>query len=703
MLPRYRLRSFGACATILIATLFSMRPAIAASTLNAVRVDANPAGGALVSVTFAGGAPTFHVIGAGTSEVSVLLDGTTLGTQAPPSVAGAGPVTSVSVASTGTSASLALHLTGTSHVSVRTANNFLFVDVAASASPNLLNPFAPPPAATFTTGAGTVTVVVELKYADISEIAGVLAPSSTVASNDTFSPTQSNIGTSSLGSSFGGVGGGGGSTFGQSVTPQTFGGGFGQSTGLAQRVNDNIAVDRRLNAIILTGTPDVVAGLRETIEKLDVPVASVILETQIVELSDTAARNIGLDLSPDGSGIVANASASGVGYTSRSLNTAQGQVTFQANLYASVSEGNARIIAKPRILAQSGQPASILTGDAIPILTSVVITGSSATVSNQVSYVNVGVNLQIQPRVSSDGFVTSHIYSEVSSVTQITQGYPQISQRTASTVATVRDGEAFVIGGLLQDNEIKNLTKLPFIGDLPLIGSFFRHVTTSHTQDNLYIVVTPHIVGRSGLTPPIQPLTIPSALPQIGPPTSTLNPAPHAPPLTAPTSSPVTPASPRPVTLKMSAHVRRATFALFFALASACAPAVPPLHSPVRIDAYCGSKEARNTGIASVVSSTDDRLSDEKPTDTDVRTAVRSGDGVIAYWHDQPLALPRVAAALGESDGYARLQAAAIPPAPEGAQMRHIYLYVRDRGRERWIALAAYDMQNVCVEGKRES
>jgi general secretion pathway protein D len=286
----------------------------------------------------------------------------------------------------------------------------------------------------------------------------------------------------------------------------------------------------------LTGTPAVVAGFRAVIDKLDVPVASVILETQIVELSDTAATNIGLDFQPDGSGVIANASAGGVGYTVKSLTTAQGQVTFQGNLYAAISAGNARIIAKPRILAQSGQQASILTGDAIPILTSIVVAGAGATVSNQVSYVNVGVNLQIQPRVSSDGYVTSHIYSEVSSVTQITQGYPQISQRTASTVATVKDGASFVIGGLLQDNEIRNLTKLPFIGDIPLIGSFFRHVNNTHTQDNLYIVVTPHIVGRSGVSSPIEPIVVPSQLPQIGPPSASITPAPFVPPLSAPST-----------------------------------------------------------------------------------------------------------------------------------------------------------------------
>ncbi|MBD5634656.1 MAG: hypothetical protein IAI49_09275, partial [Candidatus Eremiobacteraeota bacterium] len=94
---------------------------------------------------------------------------------------------------------------------------------------------------------------------------------------------------------------------------------------------------------------------------------------------------------------------------------------------------------------------------------------------------------------------------------------------------------------------------------------------------------------------------------------------------------------------------------------------------------------------------------DEHPTGDDIREAVRSGDGVIAHWHDQLLALPRVSASLGETDGYARVDAAAIPPGPEGAQVRHIYLFVRDRGHGRWITLDAYDMQNVCVEGKRES
>jgi general secretion pathway protein D len=370
----------------------------------------------------------------------------------------------------------------------------------------------------------------------VSEIAGVLVAGANVASNDTFVPQSTSLGTNSLSGSFGGISGG---SFVAPPPSQSFGASFGQAQGLAQRVNENIAIDRRLNAVILSGSPEVVAALKEIIAKLDVPVQSVILETQIVELDDTAARNIGLDLSPDGTGAIVEATAAttGGGASIRTGSVAQFGANLSANLYAQVQLGNAKIIAKPRILAQSGQQASILTGDAIPIVTNIVVAGAGAVSSQQVNYVNVGVNLQIQPRVSSDGFVTSHIYSEVSSVTQFVNGIPQISQRTANTTATVRDGESFVVGGLLQDNEIQNLSKLPFIGDLPLIGLLFQHVSTSRTQTNLYVVVTPHIVAAPGQTPATNPIVVPSSLPQVGPPPGP-GPAQSAIPLAPPSPNP---------------------------------------------------------------------------------------------------------------------------------------------------------------------
>jgi len=112
--------------------------------------------------------------------------------------------------------------------------------------------------------------------------------------------------------------------------------------------------------------------------------------------------------------------------------------------------------------------------------------------------VNVGVTLQIAPRVSGDGFVSSHVYAVVSSVTGFSQGYPTISQRQAETSATVRDGDSFIVGGLTQDENITNKSKVPVLGDIQVVGQAFRTDRNTRTKTELYIIVTPHIVHRMG-------------------------------------------------------------------------------------------------------------------------------------------------------------------------------------------------------------
>ena len=114
--------------------------------------------------------------------------------------------------------------------------------------------------------------------------------------------------------------------------------------------------------------------------------------------------------------------------------------------------------------------------------------------SQQVQYVNVGITLQIAPRVSSDGYITSRIYGVVSSVTGFSQGYPTISQREAETSASVRDGETFVIGGLTQDNVLTTSSRIPLLGDIPLVGYLFQNERSTTTRTELYIVITPRIV-----------------------------------------------------------------------------------------------------------------------------------------------------------------------------------------------------------------
>ena len=348
-------------------------------------------------------------------------------------------------------------------------------------------------------GEGEDFQIVKLKYADVSEIVGLLTGNQTIKSNDDFSPQEPNFGSSGVAA--GGYFGGGG---GIPATPilSAPNGVVISNDSVGQAVDSEIGIDRRLNAVVLRGPPARLAEIRREIAMLDVPVTSVVLETQFVELSESGARNLGLDFNNANGQITAVNVDYSKGFPGFSDTPRHGGVNaaFQVALYAQIAKGEGKIVSKPRISAQSGETAKIVTGDALPILTAIALSGVNA-VQQQVEYVNVGVTLQIAPRITDDGYVTAHVFAVVSSVTGFSQGYPTISQREASTSATVRDGEPFVIGGLTEESRIANKSKIPLLGDIPLLGTLFTTEHTNRATRDLYIVVTPHIVTPHGVPP----------------------------------------------------------------------------------------------------------------------------------------------------------------------------------------------------------
>ena len=327
--------------------------------------------------------------------------------------------------------------------------------------------------------------VVFLKYADVSEVVGLLTEGLSVKSNDVFTPQEPN---------FGSIGASGGATYALGANAAA-----GESAdALAQSVDDSIAIDRRLNAIILKGSPDRIARLKAKIAEIDVPVPSVLLETVFVELDESGAKDVGLNFENANGQIGVATFQTGAFVPTGQPQKPLSSVSLQAAIYAQVQAGHGKIVSRPRIAAQSGSTAKIVTGDALPILTSIALSGVNA-VSQQVQYVNVGVTLQIAPRVSDDGFVTSHVFCVVSSVTGTSQGYPTISQREARTSATVRDGETFVIGGLTENSDIFSDNKVPIVGDLPALGRLFHEKTDTRAKTELYIVVTPHVLTNTAV------------------------------------------------------------------------------------------------------------------------------------------------------------------------------------------------------------
>jgi len=351
---------------------------------------------------------------------------------------------------------------------------------------------------------GSAYELVPLKYADVSEVIGLLLEGETVQPNNVFIRREPGFG-----------------SIATATTQPNYVSAQNQAQASAMPLGQSfpgsgLAIDRRLNAIWITGTPERIARIKEQIALIDIPVDSVILETQFVELTEQGVRNLGIDLANREGQLAVGTLTLGANSpfgTDPDRPLASG--ALQAAIYAQVQKGEGRIVSRPRIAAQSGSTAKIITGDALPILTSITLSGVNG-VSQQVQYVNVGVTLQIAPRVSSDGFVTSQIYGVVSSVTGYSQGYPTISQREAETSASVRDGETFVIGGLTQENNLRTQGKVPIVGDIPIIGTLFRNERSTRAKTELFIVITPHIVRHRRFDPSPAASSTPPEGPYVG-------------------------------------------------------------------------------------------------------------------------------------------------------------------------------------------
>jgi len=149
--------------------------------------------------------------------------------------------------------------------------------------------------------------------------------------------------------------------------------------------------------------------------------------------------------------------------------------------------------------------------------------------------------------------------------------------------------------------------------------------------------------------------------------------------------------------------VRSLVAALAALVVTGCAGSSAPLIAPpVKIDSFCtGSNMApRATALASIMTSTDDKPLAQRPDFAAIQRQMRTSSGAIGHWNDQLLALPNTSKALGERDGFARVEALAVPAAAPGAANRVVYFLFRDdHGASRWVALTAFDVQNVCIAG----
>lgn len=178
---------------------------------------------------------------------------------------------------------------------------------------------------------------------------------------------------------------------------------------------------------------------------------------------------------------------------------------YEATLRAIAEAGKLEVLSRPSILARNNQQATITVGQSVPLITGV----SYDTFGNQrnaISYTSVGIILSVTPFVTSGGMVEMIVSPQISNLSDKTVaittgtnsvGAPIINQRSADTVVVTPDGQTVIIGGLMQNAKSENQSKIPILGDLPLLGWAFRRTVKSDEKTELLIFLTPHIVKTS--------------------------------------------------------------------------------------------------------------------------------------------------------------------------------------------------------------
>lgn len=183
-----------------------------------------------------------------------------------------------------------------------------------------------------------------------------------------------------------------------------------------------------------------------------------------------------------------------------------------AVLKALVTKDLAKMLAEPNLLVKSGQAGKFLAGSKIPIS---IVTGVGALSGTEIKFIDVGVKLNFKPVVMENGLISLKIDpAEVSSIsgTLAVNGYPIIDTREIKTEVQLKDGESLVLAGLLQEETIKSMSKIPLLGDIPILGALFRSTQNDLKTKELVFFITPKIVKTNapGVEPELptdEPLT----------------------------------------------------------------------------------------------------------------------------------------------------------------------------------------------------
>ncbi len=281
----------------------------------------------------------------------------------------------------------------------------------------------------------------------------------------------------------------------------------------------SLYVDDRFKMMVVRDNLDVIAAIDRLVATYDIADPEVLLEVEILEINSNGLLNAGIQY-PDrlGASVFGKAGLAGQLTVNeiRNLNRDSFQLFLPDPLLVlnlRQTSSDAKTLANPRIRVTNRQKAKVLIGDKVPVITTTVNQTSSAS-TESISYLDVGLKLEVIPEIHVNSEVTIAIDLEVSNVVKEIRSTTgllayQIGTRNASTMLRLRDGETQVLAGLLKDEQNNSSAGIPGLGAVPGVGRLFSNQTNTNGRSEIVLLITPRIV-RAMPTPPAYVVEFPS-------------------------------------------------------------------------------------------------------------------------------------------------------------------------------------------------
>jgi len=262
-----------------------------------------------------------------------------------------------------------------------------------------------------------------------------------------------------------------------------------------------VVADADTNSLLVSTASKYRDQVKAIIDQLDRPVPQVLIKVLIAEVTHNNSSDLGVDfsiLNTRNAGANGQSAVTLFGRPTNGLVVSVLEDNITATIHALATAGKLDVLSRPYILASDNQASLITVGQTVPIIVQSNLDVNNNPV-NQIQYKDIGIILNVTPHINPDGMVIMDVAPQVSSFSDqsvpisSTVNAPVFNLRSADTRVGVKDGETIVIGGMMQDQKIETIQKVPLLGDIPLAGALFRRTQVNKSKTELLFFLTPHV------------------------------------------------------------------------------------------------------------------------------------------------------------------------------------------------------------------